>query len=263
MHDYIQDRYERRKRTKNFRVRFAIFGILAVVGVGGILYVLHSDWYVVRTIRVEGDGFEEPILSDVQRLAHDYIAQRSWFASLFFNRSSVLGFNVRNLASYIGDQYPLIADISVSKNYFTRTITIKGRLREKFALWCDFDDQCRWFDKDGIVFVDGFLSQGQLINKIISPDSDMIVLGSHIPIDDERVVNDTFSFLEQVGSPGKQLVWDSRHEELVAPHTSGYPQILFSIRQNPLYALEEFKKILHVEKLSYVDLRITNRIFYK
>lgn len=263
LHDYVQDRYERRKRKKNLRLRLMVYGALIVLVIGGMLYVLHSDWYTINAIYVEGDNFEEPISSDIQQLVSDYIKQRSWISSIFFNPYSVLGFNTQNLATYISTQYPLITDVVVSKNYFTKTVTVVGRLREKFALWCSIDGQCRWFDKNGIVFVDGFSSQGQLINKIISPHSDDIALGSHIPIFDDRVVENIFLFLEEVGAPGKQLIWDPQHEELISPHTSNYPQILFSIRQDPLYALNEFKKIPHKEKISYIDLRITNRIFYK
>ncbi len=263
MHDYIQDKHERRKRKKNFRLRLVIYGFICVICVVGILFILHSDWYTVREIRIEGDGSEELVVRDVRELTSIYIENRSWFSLLFLNKRSFFGFNTKGLAEYISEKYPLLANISISKNYFSKTVTITGELREKFALWCSVDEQCGWFDKNGVVFVDGFLSQGQLINKIISPSSDSIVLGSHIPIEDNAIINDIFLFLENVEAPNKQLIWDPVHEELICSKQSDYPQIVFSIRQNPLYALEEFKKIPHKEKLSYVDLRITNRIFYR
>jgi len=262
MHDYIQGKHEERRRRKMRRFHTAIFGGIGIVCIAGIMWFLHTDIYIMRETRIEGidSVLQQSINSDTQQ----YIQNRSWFSNLLLNTKSILGFNTNSLAQAISQKYPILADVSVSKNYFTRVITVSARERTKVALWCNANITCWWFDEQGIVFLEGPSTQGQLINKIISKSSEQITLGKEIPIfGGGSLIKSIFSFLEAIGSSGKSLIWNKDLDEIQTEPQNNFPILYFSTRQDPSYALDEIKKLSNLKKLSYIDLRITNRIYYK
>lgn len=262
MRDYVQGKQEEKRRKKAYKVHFIILGIAIVFCIAGIIWFLRSDVYTVAQVTTE--NIDSVLQPQIIQLANEHIQDRSWISSLFLNTQSLLGFSTYSLAEKIAKTYPILTDISISKNYFTRNVTISARERKKMALWCTSADVCWWFDEAGVVFLEGPSTQGQLINKITSRSSDSVVLGEKIPIQgDISIIEPIFSFLDAIGAPTKNIIWDNDREEIQTDFYAQFPVIYFSTQQNPNFALTEVKKIKNLKNLSYIDLRISNRIFYK
>lgn len=259
MRDYVQGKQEEQRRKKAHKIHFILLGMGIILCVVGIMWFLHSDVYTVAHITVENI---DPLLqSQTIELTRAYIEDRSWFSSLFLNTHSVLGLHTYSLVRKIVETYPILTDVSVSKNYFTRNITITARERKKIALWCEFKDTCWWFDEEGVVFLEGPVTQGQLIDKITSRSSHAILLGKKIPIQgDVSVIGPIFSFLDEMGAPIKNVIWDDTRDEIQTDIHTQFPVIYFSVHQNPWYAAPELKKRV-MKNLAYIDLTSTNRIY--
>lgn len=259
MHDYVQGKQEEKRRKKAHKVHFIVLGIGIFLCCVGILWFLHSSLYTVSRITVE--NIDPTLQASITQSAQEYIQDRSWFSSLFFNTQSFFGFRMSALARKITELYPIVTDVTVSKNYITRTVTITARERKKVALWCVTTDACWWFDETGTIFLEGPSTQGQLIDKITSQSSDPISLGEKIPIQgDVSVIGPIFSFLDALHAPAKNIVWDRDRDEIRTDVYPQFPTMYFSIHQNPQYALPELQK-QNIKSLVYVDLTSTNRIY--
>jgi hypothetical protein len=262
MRDYIQSKHDEQKRKKNRKIKCGIVIFVLLLVLIALVFLLRSDIYTIQTIEVTIENTDTNVQNDIRTVAETYITKHDWFSSLFLHERSVLGFNGHGLAFYIANQYPIVTEVSVSVNYITRVVSISGKERTKEALWCTHEGNCGWFDDAGVVFLEGFSAQGSSINKITSSATSTVMLLEYIPID-AHFVESVFSFLEEFRAPVRHLIWDDSKEELHTEAISGFPTIFFSTKQDPQYALEELKKISHIEKLSYIDLRVKNRIFYK
>ena len=260
MHDYIQGKQEEKRRKKAHKIHLIVLSIAIVLSVSGIIWFLHSTIYTVADVSV-GDTIDPVLRPEVTQLTWDYIHDRSFISSLLFNTQSLWGFSSHSLSQKISETYPILADVSVSKNYITRIVSITARERKKVALWCNTGDACWWFDDEGILFLEGPLTQGQLIDKVTSQSSSTIQLGDKIPIEGGvSVINSIFSFLGSVGAPTKNIIWDKDLDEIQTDSHAPFPVIYFSIQQNPQYALNELKKY-DMKSLAYIDLTINNRIY--
>ena len=260
MRDYIQGKQEEKRRKKAYKIHLIVLSIVAILSVSGIIWFLHSNIYTVSDVLV-GDTVDPVLRPEVTQLTWDYIHDRSFISSLLFNTQSLWGFSPHSLSQKISEAYPILTDISVSKNYITRVVTITARERKKVALWCDASTACWWFDDEGILFLEGPLTQGQLLNKVTSQASSTISLGDTIPIEGGvATVNAIFSFLDSVGDPVKNIIWNKDLDEIQTDPRASFPVIYFSIQQHPQYALNELKKY-DMKSLAYIDLTINNRIY--
>ncbi len=260
MRDYLQEKREENRRKKGKKLRVIIGIVLVIILISGVIWLLRGSWYTVQSVSVE--QLDSVLSQEVASTTDSYIHTRSFLASIFLNANSFLGFGGNSLEQEISRTYPVLTDITVSKNYFTRVITIQARERAKTALWCDSQNSCWWFDDDGVVFLEAPVTQGQLLKKVISSSNTPITIGQHIPLD-SSVLNSIFSFLDAIHAPGKSLLWNPALEEITTEARKGFPTIYFSTRQDPSYALPSIEKISNLQNISYIDLRVTNRIYYR
>ena len=260
MRDYLQEKREENRRKKGRKLRLVAGVVLILVLTSGAVWLLKSPWYNVRSVTVE--QLDDTLSQEVASTTGAYIHTHSFLASIFLSPESFLGFSGNSLRQEITRAHPELADITVSKNYFTRTVTIQARERAKTALWCDTQNSCWWFDDSGTIFLQAPSTQGQLLKKIISSANESIAIGQQIPLDNS-ILNSIFSFLDAIHAPGRSLLWNPELEEITTEARKGFPTIYFGTRQDPSYALASVEKIANLSQLSYIDLRITNRIYYK
>ena len=87
---------------------------------------------------------------------------------------------------------PGVKSVAIEKDYENRKIVVRISEREPYGIWCDVESglspesgECRWFDKDGVVFKEALFAKGAMItavsdyseNDIISPFEEGFMLG--------------------------------------------------------------------------------------
>ncbi len=125
--------------------------------------------------------------------------------------------------------------------------------------------KCFWFDNDGVAFMEGPDTEGQLIYKVMDSYDSNINIGQTILSGEliKNIISD-FDFLDKSGLGYKILYLSDPSLEEVHTDVSVKPVIYFSLRNDPAYALDAFLKYKSdFIKSGYVDLRIPNRIYYK
>ena len=107
--------------------------------------------------------------------------------------------------------------------------------------------------------------QGNAVNTVMDNYGAPITIGSAILSQDEtHHLMEIFQFLDAIHAPVRTLIYDTPQlEEVQTASMHGYPVIYFTLTQNPQFALDAIKNIGDISALSYIDLRVANRIYYK
>lgn len=176
--------------------------------------------------------------------------------------------------------YPQIAELEIKKEYFKRQVDLSIKERERKGIWClktktdvnetqintegFYESSCWWFDKNGIIFEQAPLIEGNLINKIND------FSGRTIQIGELALKENLFSNLLKIFEVLKKSDLNVKSfrlerielQEIIAESS---PEIYFSLRINPEFALSALESIKAVgfEKIQYIDLRVENRAYYK
>ena len=125
---------------------------------------------------------------------------------------------------------------------------------------------CWWFDEQGTIFMSAPSMQGDSIHKVIDQSLHPITIGSQIPLGDNTThLIEIFNFLDSINAPVQTVLYDNPQlEEVQTAPTPHYPTIYFNLTQNPQFAFDAIKNMGDtVSSLSYIDLRVANRIYYK
>jgi hypothetical protein len=284
-------------RKKREKVRRYVFGTLAVfvlyfIFLGGVWLVVRSPLFQLQHIAVTGNNVIAS--QDITTLLEsDPSGHHGFFGS-------VLGWN--NMLSWPGslsknqlDAIPQLASATVSKDYFSRTITVNVVERSPFGIWCflpkgasvvltsststtantapssGIDDadsgSCYWFDDTGVIFEKATNTEGNLI--VVVHDHSQNVRGLN-----QKVLPDAFAanFISIVNVLHKSNVGIQEIDlndlslEEVDVMTTGGPEIYFSLRfpaDDDLGVLQNLLAQGGFDKLQYVDCRTEDRVYYK
>lgn len=139
--------------------------------------------------------------------------------------------------------------------------------REEYGIFCAGVEQandCYLFDKKGVVFAKAKTVVGEVILRVDEvSDYKPIVAQKFLPAGEWENLFKILEFVKRRDWPAANFRLKREREELIL---DGAPKLLFSLRFDPakhLTALTELKKKVKAENLSYIDLRVEDKIFYK
>ncbi len=182
---------------------------------------------------------------------------------------------------------PELSGLTVSKDYFSHTVTIAATERQSFGIWCFLpkgaaqvsfsssssvpevggSGQCYWFDGDGVLFQKSLSTQGNLIFVVNDYSQADRGLGNTV-LPEEFNANfiSVMDVLRATGIGVREIdLRDLSLEEVDAQTVAG-PVIEFSLRfpaNDYLPVLEQLAGQAGFDKLQYVDCRTQDRVFYK
>lgn len=287
MLDYYQtakERERKRRRMKRVAIVAAIFFVLII---SGGIFLLRSNALQMKGIAVIVQ--DDSLVDSVKQIFFNQISSQSFLSRLLLNRNSIVlaEMNKGAVAREIQSQMPLLKNVSINVDLFSRTVLITASLRERYGLWCQENigiasgsgqeasssdglvntAGCFWFDRDGVVFSEGPSAEGQLIRKIIDTDPASVPLGmgnSVLKASQMKVLLAIFDFMNSIDLPQTILFLNNEALEEVATDNTQTPVFYFSLRNDPAYALKAIEGMgSKISKLQYIDLRVANRIYYK
>ena len=173
------------------------------------------------------------------------------------------------LASALAIAFPTITNLKVSKKLF-HTIVIGFEKRVQIGFWCN-ESTCYSLDKDGIIFKEVPISEGSLILKIKDFENKSVSIGDKI-LDDNNL-KFIFSFNEQVEKVNRFKITEFKIKPAsnidLEATVDGEWSIYLDPAQNPEIEASNLFTVVNealknkLNNLSYIDLRIPSRIFYK
>ncbi len=265
MAEFYLDERQRKKRRRLMRLK--IYGGVAVfllLIIGALYVIIYSPLFQITRIDlpVRQAGADSDAI-DAGRLIQDlktFFVSQSKIAS-FLGSDNILIWDIKKT-----DQFPKnseIANLTIEKDYFERTIKINIKVRERFGIWCA-QASCSWFDKNGVIFSSAPLVEGNLINKVDDFSGRHLKTGDLV-LEERFIPNliEIFDVLEKSDLGTKSLKLERL--ELQEILTESSPIIYFSLRIDPGFALAVFKSLEAdtLDKIEYIDLRVENRAYYK
>lgn len=262
---FISERRRRRRREILIKTSLSL-GILGLLIVGALWLIIYSPLFQFEKIeiKVSEEVGEEKIL--------DFL-QAKVISGSFWNKFLGLK-NFLNWPPKINSEelmsLPEIKSIKIQKNYQNDTIIIEAEERKPLGIWCfkkSSPAECFWFDKEGILIRSTLAAGGNLIKVIHDFYGENLGLGSKIL--PPKFIPNLISIIEVLNrsnlSTREIILNDLVLEEVEVP-AGGGPKLYFSLR-HPAYRYLEVIQSLTQDpdfgNLSYLDLRVENRVYYK
>lgn len=189
-----------------------------------------------------------------------------------FPYSNIFVFPEERLKSEVLSTYPEIKDIDF-KFFFPEKVLTTASERGLFAVWCFKEGDCYFIDESGFIFKPAPFFHGGLFLKFFDERRDSssgeIEKGKQVIPEDDFVDLIDFTRLTAIRdiSIYKIFIKDDGVYDL---ETSSGWHIIINNNNNPQETFQNLKIILedqikedYVGKISYIDLRFGNKIFYK
>ena len=290
---YVPDDYRERKGRKSRLFLIFTTAIFFSVLFFGAWFLLRTPFFRIKNIEVI--GIDNVTREAVISLLRSKVIGGSFYRSFlgvnhFLNWSNSL--NGKDLLSL-----PAVKSIEIEKNYSERGVTIKVEERQQYGIWClrprinaddtqinadgisvnqrsnqrtsavATDDECWWFDDEGIIFKRAVSAKGSLI--IAVNDYSERDFGLRSEILPERLRVNAFSVFE-ILKKGIVAIREVKLNDLKLEEfevlTHDGPKIYFSLRfpaSNSIVALEDLISKSGFKNLEYLDFRVENRVYYK
>lgn len=128
-------------------------------------------------------------------------------------------------------------------------------------------DVCWWFDKEGVAFSLAPAIESELFKRVEDFSNRELVLGDNVlPYDQFGNLLKVYEILDAFRINSKTLYLEDMSLQEVAVRSLTDPDIYFSIRSDPgfaAYVIENLKDKNQWLGLEYVDLRVSNRAYFK
>ncbi|MBI2669985.1 MAG: hypothetical protein HYX20_02500 [Candidatus Yanofskybacteria bacterium] len=254
------------KKHKKLVFKLAIFLTTGIAIFAGLIYLsFFAGIFDVRSINIDTpDGLHDS-LSDA---VNDWLDAGFWG---LIRRNNIFFISSAKLTSRLAEQFPKLESIKISAD-LPHGLLLSATERKPTGIWCQINqDQCFYFDKNGIAFSETQPSSGFLITNVIDKRTRDISLGRQVVADDwlrsiilvKELLAKTDVDISEFSIPADSF------DEFDAKTAEGW-KIMFSVQtdiEKQISALATFLK----EKikpnprpdLQYVDLRIQDRIYYK
>ncbi|MFH1236668.1 MAG: hypothetical protein V1685_07125 [Parcubacteria group bacterium] len=231
-----------------------------------IVYVFfYSPLLIIDQLHISGGENVSEVA--IQKLVRDY---NKTLRFGIIPQTNLLAFSVSNFKDYISEQFDF-EEISIQKKLF-HTLTINVKEKSPFALFYSLD-KIFLIEKNGFIAgqYTGDMSNEQAFQKIVEE----VALGEP-KVADQLVSSDTALFMQ--GFPAKlsgdagltfsEWTIPSRDSQRLHARVSDGWYIVFQMQKDLTQQYQNFLTVWN-EKLAvsppseYVDVRITDRVFFK
>lgn len=250
-----------RKKWAFFITLFLLFGISGT----GVYFLIYSDYFQVKSLEIKGT---ELVSSDVllATITSQMKKEAGW--RTFIGAKNILFWEFGAKPKLLTEISPLIANLNVESNLTERNVVVQVEERELLGIWCGSFKNCYAFDAEGIVFSEAPEVHGVLIMKIEDLNNRTLKLGNKILPNGEWIKN--FLKTVKIAKENSVPVAAIKIRDLALREwelkTAWGPVIYFSldfVPDNLELIFFNLSQRFDLNKLSYLDFRVPNRIYYK
>jgi hypothetical protein len=272
----VADRRRQQKKRRKYFWGIIFFLAVYFIALGIFAFIVWSPAFHAESITIQGNNTVPS--ADIMNLLEASIIRRGnlpsapndgWKAMLGFHDLFIWP---SALPSSTVALIPQLAGVTISKNYFTHSITVTVTERQPFAVWCDVSDSCFWFDEQGTAFAKTLDTEGNVF--FIIHDRAQSGTGSSTLTLDKNVLPNEFlpnliSIIDVLRSSGlniQDIGLDDLSLQQIDVTLSNGPILYFSLRfpsTGDLGVLQNLATQTDFGKLQYVDFTVQNRAYYK
>ncbi|MEK7507828.1 MAG: hypothetical protein AAB602_01965 [Patescibacteria group bacterium] len=131
--NYLSDITVRRRRRRIFAIIGLLCAVIFLLTAGGSWFFISSPFFQIEKIIITGNTFVSQ--SDAMSLLRATIITGAWWKSLLGLENILVW---PDTLSQAGNPvfYPAVKNVSISKNYFKRTVSVRIEERESIGTWC-------------------------------------------------------------------------------------------------------------------------------
>ena len=277
-------------KRRFFLIFYIFIGCSIIFGIFWLFFM--SPVFKVKNILVQGNSSISN--QDVINLIYSAFKEKHNFIDSLLGINNILALP-NKISSSDMSLLPDLSSIKISKNYFTREISVLVKERNQFAIWCfmpkglnsdlnknsntsasgtdqfaiqESDEKCYWFDDSGLLFKEGFDSEGSVIMAIHDYSQSPENIGDFI-LPQQRFIPNMISIINLLRNSSlniKEVRLNDIGLEEIQVKTYNGPDIYFSLRFSPdIYqkALQSIISLHNFNSLQYIDFRTQNRAYYK
>jgi hypothetical protein len=265
---YFSQSHKIRAR-RDIATRFLkVGGVAFAAALTAFLFLRDSPIFVVQSVTVKNpDGV--PIDASARDLALMSL-YASWKGTVF-GHDNILSWPLVMTPEAMRF-FPGIKDATIEKNFIRRSVTVRVAERRPFAIWClessAVSNRCWWWDKEGVIFEKAPKARGNLIPVVHDSSQEEKKLGDRV-LDDEAMLANmmtVFDVLSVAEIPVKDIHLSDIALRDVRVDTYNGPTMLFNLRfpaSNAAEVIASLRKEPGLSRLSSVDFRVENRVYYK
>lgn len=252
-----------RRKTRRRRMILAWSIIIAsILVVGGIVYLtFFSNLVRVKQFTIQGNRVEGS--DELQQLLIKKLDMRGWFRRALSSNNILYWVGVGEMRD---SGIPAASMVVVHANILSRTVSVEIKEREFSGVWCA--TTCVGFDADGIAYFLAPDVEGQLLLKVQDENGGAVTLGEPV-FQDATALKHIFQTLVIMKEGGiaidKVTIKDVAIREWELQSTKGtiFKFSLDFIPANLKSVLQNIGERAKLENLSYVDMRVENRVYFK
>lgn len=254
------------KKKNNF-FWFWIFLISIFFFIAGSIYlVVYSGLFRIKNFEVK----TTPLVSRdsfINTLESQMVGDAPWRS--WIGKNNILFWNFRETPEQISASLlPALSDFTIKTNIFSRKLAISVNERELFGIWCVIDVGCYGFDKKGILFTQFPEVEGVLILKIYDANKRPVVLGESV-LESQAWLSNMIAIINIFRDNQLPITIVRVNDFSLGEwevEIGGRLRFYFSFDFIPEHLdniLGSIAKKLDFDKISYLDFRVLNRIYYK
>jgi len=237
------------------------FIFILILITGSIFWCLFmSGWFEINRITINYQDLRYVNGDQVENLANQQLFKKKYQIpqKYFFT------FSKTDLLNTLKKQW-LIETIEINKNFLTNSLVINIIEKKLDLTWCELDE-CYYLDETGAIITTAPQAESAIHNLDLSQ-----LIDNKIKID-QKFLDFAYKLLrvrEFNGIKVKRYYVDNEPRSIKLNLTDG-PEIYFNIDENfntqvnsLNLLLKERAKSEDIKKISYIDLRYGDKIFYK
>lgn len=169
----------------------------------------------------------------------------------------------KNVIKNIKHKFPEIREFSISRNIVKKQLDITYSLREPYFIWCGQQKECFQIDKEGVIFAKSNGSEEGI--RVSDSYLRNMATAKKLPENIYIPVQNIIQELEARQILVEQIVLNAPYSLLF--RQANVPELRFSLQEDiheQLFALFTFLgESIPSRQLSYIDLRIPGKVYYK
>ena len=259
-----------KKKPKRLKFWLWFGGIVLFLGglIVAVYFFIHSDFFKVRGFEVSGADLvsKDDLLSQA---AAQVARDTQWLSSLDLDRDNLLFWRLGKKPILEASILPMLAEWNSRIDFSQKKVIIQAKEREFVGVWCFiFWGECYGFDRDGVLFMAVPELKGSLILKIEDQNRRSLKLGEPV-LEKAAWFENLLSAIETIKANGLPVsVVKIKNLALQEWEAEIYPGVLFYFSlnfspENLDAVLKNLAGQLDFKKLTYLDFRVANRIYFK
>lgn len=227
--------------------------------------MIYSDYFKIKNIQIKGIELisDESLLSAITAQMKKDAGWRTFVGS-----KNILFWEFGAEPNLPAETSPIIAELKINSNLTERKVIIQVKERELFGVWCVSEKNCYAFDAEGFIFSETPEVHGVLITKIEDQNTRDLAISNKILPNEEWIKN--FLGTVKIAKENNIAIAEIEIKDLALREwelkTVWKPVIYFSldfIPENLELIFSNLAQRFDLNKLSYLDFRVPNRIYYK